>query len=304
MSNAEVPWHRCISPLGERQGGFVRRKQLIAEGLGRGRIEWWLRTGHLIPAWPGVYAVGHMPTEPRARAFGAMLAAGDHAAIARWSAGAFYGAIKRWPDPYELVAPRRVEVSGLAVHVSTTLLLRDVWRFDGLRVTSPARTALDLAADTTPERLKRIVEHLRLRHSLSLEQLVDVISRNRRHPGVVPLRMLIGLAGRRATRSELERRLWPAFARAFDIPPYEQNVMVGGFEVDVLVDGLLIVELDTFETHLLNFDSDRERDAEILARTGLPTIRLTDRQLASKSEKAAAQILAVVERQRQLTRRN
>jgi very-short-patch-repair endonuclease len=246
-----------------------------------------------------------MPTEPRALAFGAMLAAGADSAIAGFSAGAFYGALWKWPDTPELISPHRKRVRGLVVHRCVTLAGRDVWRFDGLRVTSPARTALDLAPRLSPERLPAVVDHLRLRprDKLTISALEDVIARNPRHPGVPALTRVLVAAGRRPRRSKLERAGWPAFAAANHLPPYEQNVMVGGHEVDVLVDGLVAVEIDTVETHLLKFESDRRRDAEILARTGIPVIRITQTQMKHEAERVTANILATVARRRRETGR-
>lgn len=85
----------------------------------------------------------------------------------------------------------------------------------------------------------------------------------------------------------------PKFAERFRLPAYDTNVQVAGFEVDVLVGGTVIVELDTFETHLLNFQSDRDRDAAILATTGIPTIRVTQEQFKDAPALLAERILEV-----------
>ena len=299
MSDVRNHLYSRISDLAEGQGGFVRRDQLVGLGCSGPTIDSWLQNVRLTAAYRSVYAVGHMPTEPKARAVGAVLAAGDGAALAGLSAGAFFGAVKHWTEPFELLAPRRCRLTGLTVHQSRTLLLRDIWRFpDGLRVTSPARTALDLASRVDAGRLHAIVDHLRLRCGLGLWQLTDIVERNPRHPGAQPLRRVIGRSTRRPTRSGLERRVWPRFAAEYDLPPYEMNATVAGYEVDVLVDGRVIVEIDTFGTHLLNFESDRRRDADILARTGIPTIRVTDIQLDEDPASVAGHILAVVRARR------
>jgi hypothetical protein len=296
-TEVEDPRYSCICDLAEQQGGFVTRAQLMERGSDRGRIDHWLANGRLRSAWYGVYAVGHLPTEPRARAFGAVLAAGEDAALAGWSAAAFYGATASWPEPFELLSPRRCRVRGLTVHHCRTLRLRDVWRHGGLRVTSPARTAIDLARTPRRGQLKAIVDHLRLRHGLRLDQLRDVVARNPHHPGAQPLLALIGESGPHPSRSALERR-WRRFAQLWGIGPYGMNVLVAGHEVDVLIDGLVIVEIDTFRTHVLNFESDRGRDADILARTGLPTVRITDTALRGEPERVAGRIHAVLAQRR------
>ena len=293
MSDVKNPTHSCICDLAARQGGFVSYAQLGSRSL----AESWVRSGRLVRAWHGVYVVGHLPRDPRARAHGAVLAAGEGAALAGVSAAAFYGAVRHWPDTPELISPRRCRVRGLTLHHCRSLLGRHVHQYDGLRVTSPARTALDLAARVTLDRLKGIVDHLRLRHGLTLAQLADVILRQPRHPGARPLRRVLGDSGRRPSRSELERR-WRRLGRGGNLPPFEMNVVVAGYEVDVLVDGCVVVEIDTVATHLLNFESDRRRDADILARTGIPTVRITDVALGEDPAAVLAQVNAVVRRVR------
>jgi very-short-patch-repair endonuclease len=296
MSNGPNAGYTCISHIATTQGGYITTSQLHAAGVTRGAIEHWVRTARLHRAYHGVYAVGHIPTHPESRAFGAQLAVGDHGALAGRSAGAFYGVYRSWKEPFELITSQDRRPSGLIIHHSRTLLLRDIWRHQGLRVTSPARTALDITAPMTTRQRKRAVDHLRLRHKLKLHEVVDVIARNPRHPGAEALRDLLSMSGKRPSRSDFEREV-PAFVRRFNLPACELNAMVGEYEVDVLfLPARLIVELDTFETHLLNFHSDRQRDAEILARLGIPTIRLTWEAFRAEPAHQAELILATLAR--------
>ncbi len=301
MSEVKSATYRCIRAVAQRQDGFVHREQLVDCGLTRGTIASWTRTGRLVAVWCRVYAVGVLPSEPRARAHGAVLAVGGDAALAGASAGAAYGALRRWEEPFEVISSRQCRLSGLRTYRSVTLASWDRRLLGRLWVTSPARTALDLAPRVSGDRLKAIVDHLRLQNGLTVAQLHDVLERNRRHPGASALARVSADMSSRPSRSNLERLHWPAFARAYDLPAYETNIMVAGYEADVLVDGVLIVELDTVATHLLNFNSDRRRDADILARTGIPTIRVTDEQLREDPAHIADQILAVVRSRRGLT---
>ena len=297
MSDAPKQSHLRISRIAGDQAGFIRRRQLRALGLSKGSIESHVRTGRLIPYLHGVYAVGHLPTRPEARAFGAQLALGEHSALAGRSACSFYGVYRRWDEPFELVSTENRRPSGVIVRHSRTLLRRDIRVTAGLRATSPARTALDMAPRMTSQQLNRTVNNLRLgRWHLTLDQLVDMIVRNPRHAGAQPLRRLLHINGPNPTRSDFEREV-PAFVRRFNLPPFELNATVGGFEVDVLfLPARLIVELDTFDTHVLNFESDRQRDAEILARFGIPTIRLTWEAFRAEPARQAELILATLAR--------
>ena len=298
MSDARSTPYTCISRIAGTQGGYVTTSQLHAAGLARSAIASAVRSGRLHAAHRGVYAVGHIPTQPEARAVGALLATGDHSALAGGSACTFHGVYRRWDEPFELITSENRRPSGLIVHHSGTLLTRDVWRIrHGLRVTSRARTALDIAPRMTDKQLARAVNHLRLTHpKLALDQLIDVMARNPRHPGAAPLKRLLHVSGPRPTRSDYERA-FPPFARRFNLPPFELNALVGGVEVDVLfLPARLIVELDTFETHLLNFQSDRQRDAENLAHYGIPTIRITWEAFHNEPERQAELILAALAR--------
>ena len=296
MNNGPKQSYARIIAIANAQAGFITRRQLLRVGLSPGAIDNLIRSRRLCRVHHGVYAVGHIPTRPEARAFGAQLAVGDHGALAGGSACSFYGVYGHWSEPFELITPQDRRPSGLIVHHSRTLLLRDIWRHQGLRVTSPARTALDIAPRMTPKQRKSAVDHLRLRHKLRLQEIADVIARNPRHPGAEPLGELLSTSGPRPSRSDFEREV-PAFVRRFDLPAYELNAMVAGFEVDVLfLPARLIVELDPFQTHLLNFHSDRRRDAEILARVGIPTIRITWEAFRAEPEHQAELILATLAR--------
>jgi hypothetical protein len=72
----EEPVDKQIAALAKRNRGYITRSQLIKLGLGAEAIRYRVRIGRLIPVYAGVYAVGHLPTLPQDRAFGALLACG------------------------------------------------------------------------------------------------------------------------------------------------------------------------------------------------------------------------------------
>lgn len=131
----------------------------------------------------GVYAVGHLPTNPLDKAHGALLAAGERTALAGGTAVALWRADRTWPEPFELISASDIRLTGLTVHRSSTLIRRDIRRVQGLRVTSPARTALDLAPRLSMDELTRVVDDMREVNRLKVHQLRDVANRNPRHPG-------------------------------------------------------------------------------------------------------------------------
>ena len=266
-----------VHRFAQAQGGHVTRAQLEASGLAPRTIADWIAGGRLIRVYRGVYAVGHLQRNPVNHAHAALLAGGEHSALAGACALVLWGVWKRWPREHEIVIAGNRRPSGLIVHQSRTLLRRDVVVLEGLRVTSAARTMLDTAPRLSEPRRTRAVNDLRLRGLLGNDELEDVVSRNAWHAGAPLLRPLIETAQREPTRSELED-VFLQLLHDHGLPIPEINVHVCGYRVDAYFpDHRLIVELDGWATHRTRqaFARDRRQDADILATAGIPTVRLT-----------------------------
>jgi len=251
----------------------------------------------LVPVYRGVYAVGHRSQNPIERAHAALLAGGRRSALAGSSALVLWGIWKRWEQPLEIVIGADRRPSGLVVHHSHTLERRDITSVQGLRVTSAARTLLDTARRLTEKQLTRAVNDLRLRNLLTLNALVDVIERNPTHRGVTLLRPLLEVAQPEPTRSELE----DAFLRVVgdhQLPRPQTNVLISGHRVDAYFpEHRLVVELDGWGSHKTRtaFVEDRRRDAEILAETGITTVRFVYDDTLHRGEATAARLKKIIE---------
>jgi very-short-patch-repair endonuclease len=291
---------RRIAERAEWQGGHITAAQLEELGLSRHAIRHRVESGTLIRVHHGVYAVGHLPTTPRDRARGALLAAGPQSALAGAVALAFWRNDRDWPDELELVSARDVRLQTVRVRHAKGLLPRDIRTAQGVSVTSPARTALDLAPDLGQKELTRIINDLRHVNGLKVHQLRDVMTRNPRHPGTKSLRAIVGDAPRQPTRSELEN----AFRRLIKrhkLPAPEINATVGGEIVDAYFpDHALVVELDGREvTHAEDwrpaFENDRARAVRVMERTGIPTIRFTWNQITKLHHDTAPKLRSILE---------
>ena len=263
--------------LAEAQGGHVTHRQLIALGLSRHAIAHRLARGALIRICRGVYAVGHLPTNPIDRAHGALLICGPRSTLSHGSAASLWGIWSDWRYPLELTVANDRRPPGLRVHHSRTLTRADITLQRGLAVTTPARTILDLAPRLSDRRLLRVINDLRLRNLVTVGALRRLTERLPARPGASRIRAVIDAAHAEPTRSSFEDD-WVRFARRHRLPAHEMNVHVCGHRVDVLfLPNRLIVELDGWDTHRTKqaFAHDRKRDAEILARTGIPTVRIT-----------------------------
>jgi very-short-patch-repair endonuclease len=296
---------RRIAEVARWQGGHVTTKQLQAVGLSRMAIEHQVARGTLLRVHHGVYAVGHLPTTPKDRGHGALLAAGERSALAGRTALAFWRNDRDWPDELELISARDIRLDGLTVRHASTLLKRDIRAVQGLRTTSPARTALDIAARVATEELSgneltRILNDLRHANKLKVHQLRDVAKRNPYHPGTKHIKDIIGETQRHPTRSELEN----AFRRLIKrhkLPIPQMNVRVGGVEVDAyFADHQLVVELDGREvTHADDwrpaFENDRARMVKVMVKTGIPTIRFTWDQITRLHARTAKDLKAILD---------
>jgi hypothetical protein len=295
----------AIARLARDQGGHVTTAQLLELGLGRRAVQYRVARGLLMRVHHGVYAVGHLPTSPADRAHGALLAAGPGSALCGRSAAALWMLYQHWPEgPLELVAPRRLRIPTLALRRCTSLLSRDLRVQAGLRVTSAARTLLDIAPQTRTRDLHCFHNELRMRRLIGNDALVDVARRNPRHPGSAKLLALAGASDGEAKRSALEID-WQRFAARYGLPEYSMNVLVCGVRVDVLfTPGRLIVELDGWSTHGTRraFEADRGADAMILAASGVPTVRITREGLRSAPSLQAGRLAAILSRYRVCTR--
>lgn len=265
-----------VHSFASKQGGHLTRDQLLAAGVSQRTIDRWVRSKQLIRVYRGVYAVGHLQSNPVNAAHAALLAGGERSALAGGPALVLWGVWRRWPNPLEIVTAGDRRPSGLIGHHSTTLLRRDIRKVQGLRVTSPARTLLDCAERLTPKQLTRAINDLRLRKLLTIAELGDVIGRNPTHPAVTLLQPHLEFAQAEPTRSVLEDVFLPLLRR-HNLPTPEINTDICGYRVDAYFrDHRLVVELDGWGSHGTKhrFLEDRRQDFAILAQTGMPTVRL------------------------------
>ena len=185
----------------------------------------------------------------------------------------------------------------LVVHQSTQLGADEVTVRDGIPITRPARTAIDIAGRLGDRALERAVGEGHRDGLFDESVLREAIAR---HPGrrgsAVLARFLDrrGL-GRGAPASELEDLLLDICDR-YRIPPPTVNVSLGGYHPDFRwPEQRLIVETDGKRDHLNDraFEADRQRDAEHLL-AGWRTLRFTWLQLSERPDWVAATVLSAL----------
>jgi very-short-patch-repair endonuclease len=281
-----------VAALADRQCGYVKRVQLLALGAGPEWIRSQMLRGWLIRVHAGVYAVGHVPRDAHARAYAAVLACGDSAALSHASAAALWG-VGKWPLTPEVTALRQVRRPGIHSHQSQRLGRKDIRTHQGIRVTAPLRTVLDLQPRLTDPQLIRLVNELRVGRHLNSGAFEDVCARSPRVNGLLGGSHDNSAAHERPTRSALEDT-FRRFTRHHNLPMPQISAILphNGREVDALYPAQkLIVEVDSWKYHSsrASFERDRAKDADALEH-GYRTLRVTNDRLAGDGAQEAARI--------------
>lgn len=269
-----------LRDLGSAQHGVVSRTHLFERGLSVHAVDRLVRAHRLVVVRRGVYQVGPLPL-PRAAEAAAVLAGGPDARVSHRTAAVLRGLLEDGHrlDQVELTMPRRAHrrMDGVRIHRVRDLRAEEVALFEGIPVTTVARTLLDIAETETG----RIVEQayakaLRMR-LVSPESMRGIVERHRNHRGAPLWRRLLMHEGRPAfTRSQAEETMLDMI-RCARLPHPELNARVLAHEVDfVWHDARLVAEVDGYAYHASqhSFAADRRRDAELTA-AGYRVLRFT-----------------------------
>jgi very-short-patch-repair endonuclease len=247
----------------------------VALGLGEGAIAWRIQAGRLHRIHRGVYAVGHAVLPRYGQLMAAVLACGEGAVLSHRSAAEL---LRLGPKTafFEVTAPGDRRPRDILVHrAEVPPEHRGI--VEGIPVTSPARTLIDLADVLTRRGLQRAMdeaEFLRLDHT-GLHPIPG-----RRGAGVLAEVLSSHVPGSTRTRNDLEEMFLAICTRHLLTQP-ETNAQVDGLEVDFFWRAQrLIVEVDGGAAHHTRraFENDRSRDAGLTA-SGYRVMRFTQLRL-------------------------
>lgn len=288
------PPDQALGELADAQHGPLSHVQIIAL-VGRGGFEHRVRSGRLHRVHRGVYVPGRRRLSRRGVWMAAVLACGDGAVLSHRSAAALWGMAPRGGTRVDVTVPGRGgrgQRDGLKVHRAR--LAHDVITSrDGIPVTTPMRTLVDLADTLDEDRLHRAVTQAEIVRLLDVEAIRTCLA-GRRGAGKL-LRILTQLEEPAMIRSDLERR-FRRLCTSAHIPQPEVNALVAGDEVDFLWRrAKLVVEADGRETHLTRaaFETDRARDARLTV-LGFRVVRFTYRQIVDDPGSVGVMVRALL----------
>ncbi len=276
-----------VAAFASRQHGVITRGQLLDAGFTRQMVDRRVRSGRLRPLHWGVYLLGALvgPLEPvRAREMAAVLACGGRAFASHENGALLWGLLHVERDASVHVTVEGVDRGrrpGICAHRVVVLAAEDAAEVDGVPVTSPARTLVDIAARVRPRVLEQAMAEAERKELVTPGDVLAALNRKGRARGAPLLRrMIMARESPAFTRSTAEERLL-ALVRRGRLPAPQTNVQVAGTEVDFLwPDERVTVEVDGFAYHSSrrSFENDRRRDARLMA-LGLRIVRVTWRQL-------------------------
>ncbi len=273
---------QTVWALARRQHDVIARDQLIRLGFGPDAIKHRVAKGRLHPIRRGIYAVGRPQLTERGHWMAAVLSCGQGAALSHASAAALWRIVDKQPKQTEVSvpAPRAPRRPGIRVHRRAGLTAADLTTRDGVPVTSPVRTLLDLATRLPPARLEAAINQADKHDVIDPDTLRAALGSHAREPGVGRLRKVLDQRTFALTDSELERRFL-RLARHAGLPLPLTGQFLNGFKVDFYwPDHGLVVETDGLRYHRTPTQQarDRRRDQAHSA-AGLTPLRFTHAQV-------------------------
>ena len=229
------------------------------------------------------------------RRWAAVLACGPGAVLSHRHAGAAWDVRRTRASVIDVTVPAtgRAIRPGIRMHWRPSLPADEITTLDGLPITTPARTLLDLAAGGLRGRhLEAAVDNAERKRLLDFADLHELLARYPGRPGTPSLKAVLARYRAGDTRSELEV-IVAELCDAHGLPrPLENCVIEGKVRDFYWPHARLVVEADSYSYHRSPsaLDDDRERDVE-LTLAGYRSLRFTWAQATRRRRYVVAAIL-------------
>ena len=280
-----------LALLISRQGGAFSFAQALRLGYTRATISRRLRRGAWVRIHPGVYSLGGTAPTRLLKLWASVLAAGDDAVVSHESAALLHGAERLPSSPITLTNPHGCHhrLDGVVVHQIDDLAAAHRTRTNGLPVSKPARTVVDLGATCSIDTIGQVADDLVRMGRTSYGAIASVLAQLAR-PGKPGLERVAQMLEARADgyvppHSELERALF-ATLEAGGLPaPVRQLPLPGRGPISGIADGgypdaQILLEADGRRWHarVSAAKHDRARDAQVV-RAGWVPLRFVYEQI-------------------------
>lgn len=282
----QVATDQAIAAIAERQGGIIDHGQLRELGLSAAGIGRRVRAGRLHAKYRGVFAVGHRKIGTDGLWWAAVLAYRPDGVLSHRSAAAAWDLRRSSSRTVDVTVGLggRARRLGVRLHRSRSLPPDEVTTLDGLPITTPARTLLDLAATGLRCRpLEAALNRAELLRLLDFDELQRLLARYPGRTGSPSLKAVLARYEPADTRSELED-LVLELCHVHGLPRPQVNCVIEGKVRDFYWPRAgLVVEADSYTWHRSPsaLNDDRERDVE-LTLAGYRVLRFTWEQVAER----------------------
>lgn len=257
--------------LAQKNGGFITTHEADAVGLSRSALRRKVQHGVFIRIRRGIYALPGAATRPDIELRIACRLLG--AVVSHESAASLHSLGPMQPSSPTVTVSHRSTYSlpDVTVHQSTDLHESHLTEIDGLVVTTPTRTIIDLAKVLHASRLERVLDNALSGALVDFDELVELFNAiaRRGKPGVKKLRKLLEkrASGSDVTESELEFRFLKLVEES-GLPLPLAQFKAGWLEhVNGRVDFAyperrIVIECDgrRWHSHFDAFETDRRRD--------------------------------------------
>lgn len=297
---------RRLAPIAAGQRGLLTHGQASAAGMSAEAVKRRLRTGRWEPCHEGVYRIAGSPRSWGQDILAACLAARPDAVVSHRSAARLWGLDGFEEDVVEVTVARPLchRLTRVIVHRSTDIARTVPASRDGLFVTNPMRTLIDLGAVVRPRLVERALDHAVGRRLVTLggvrRELESVARRGRRGAGVMRALLEERCGDVGVPDSVLEARMLRICRdHSLPMPICQFEVRLGRRllgRVDFAFPELrLAMEVDGYERHasLEAFQHDRARQNDLVA-AGWTVLRFTWDDVRQRPEWVAGAILRVL----------
>jgi hypothetical protein len=292
---------RWVRRLAETQHGVVARRQLLEGGMTAAQIRSWAARGRLVRRHRGVYSLGHALLSPKGEWMAAVLACGEQAVLSHRAAAALWGLRSSTGGQIEVTVPLggpRRPGEGIRTRESGIVAARFATAAEGIPVTTPAWTLLDLGAVLRPHQLRRAVEQADRLELFDLRAVDAALQVDPGRPGSPALCALLEdmrVHDVTRTRSDPEAEMLQ-ICLDYGLPRPQVNHYENGTEVDFRwPEQRLLVEVDGWSFHRSRraFADDRARD-RLALQDGWRVARFPAHEVSTAPAAVAAELAALL----------
>lgn len=239
------------------QHGVVGRYQALECGMDARTVDRCVESGRWLRVYPATYVIAGAPTSWKQKLIAATLSV-QGSVVSHRSAAALWGCPGFGTGVVELTVPSRVDRPGTKLHRTKSLSRREVRHLDGIPVTDPERTLIDVSAVSGGELVESALDHFLSRRYTTLQRL-DARLSHLNGSGWRGTKLVKQLVSERDPRdghaeSRLETKLFRVLRTAKfplparQVPIYDGDGFVGRVDV-AYPQARLIIEAQSYEFH-------------------------------------------------------